>query len=159
MTEQRKSELYNMPYVVNAFSMYLFKSDRKNSKIINSLSVNHLINKQDDRKVSDTSILKQLVNQFSSVVYSCLKDHYIRYNCYMDIGRATQYLNADNQLYKTLDIRQYHFNRKCITIEQFLNDLYDLFMLIYPYSELSIKTVFNDTSIRYFINQWYKQDK
>ena len=42
------------------------------------------------------------------------------------------------------------------SLEMFINHLYRLFLVIYPYTKLDIQTIYNNTSINYLIRDYYK---
>ena len=42
-------------------------------------------------------------------------------------------------------------------MEQTINFVYDIYNLIYPYNTLSLDTIYNDPSIKYFIKEYYKK--
>ena len=54
--------------------------------------------------------------------------------------------------------RVHHNKEQYFSIESFINELYRLFMDIYPYSKLDIKTIYNNPSINFIIHAYYSVD-
>ena len=152
-----KSSTYDTYYQSNAATIYLHKSSRKNAKISDGININHLINKRNDRKVDDDKILMQLVGVIEKIVYNSLKfNKHLEISFYSDIFKQTQYINVDGDLYKGVEDTQiYEIRHELNSLEHCINRVYDLFGLIYPYNHLNRKELFNNSSIKYFINLYY----
>ena len=156
-----KEKTYEVPYTVNAVGLYLYKSSRKNSKTKN-ITVNHLIKtgkNKNDKKINDDRILSQFIGTISKIVlYSRQNNKHLELSCILDYGKKASYIDANNELTYKLDIRTLHFERKQFySMEQTINFVYDIYNLIYPYNTLSLDTIYNDTSIKYFIKEYYKK--
>ena len=156
-----KEKTYKAPYTVNACGLYLYKSNRKNAKT-KDVMINHLIKtakNKNDYKINDDRILMQFIGTISKIVlYSIQYNKHLELSCILDYGKKASYINADNELTYKLDIRTLHFERKQFySIEQCINFIYDVYNLIYPYNTLSLDTIYNDTSIKYFIKEYYKK--
>lgn len=155
------SKMYNKVYCNNAFSLFLFKSSRKNSICSDAINVNHLINHEIDRKISDERILSQFIGTLEKVVYYSLKyARHIEVSLYMDNGKNASYINANNALYHGTEYNTCSWKRvQFSSIEQFIDFLYSVYCMVYSYNELSLlNTVYNNPSVKYFINQYYKME-
>lgn len=147
------------PYTINAVSIYLYKSSRKNAVCSDSICVNHLITHDNNKRVSDNRILMQFAGTLEKIVYTAAGfNNHLEVSAYMDIGKNTQYINADKRVYVTTEPLRYYWHRvKFSSIEQAVNFLYGIYCLIYPYNTLNLEnTVYQDSSIKYLINLYYK---
>ena len=151
------TDRYKSPYSLNAASILLYKSSRKNAKCTDFININHLIKHEKDRRINDESVLQQLAGTVERIVYNSLAfNKHLEFKCFMRTFKAVSYLNANNEKYHTVEAIQVNRARnKYYSIEQVINEVFDIYALIYPYNELSRKTVFNDSSIKYFINMYY----
>lgn len=152
------SDTFNTYYQNNAASIYCFKSGRKNSKCSDTISINHLINKVPDRKVSDERILQQITGTLEVIVYYCKQYKHIELSVYADIFKPVEYTNANNEMYHGVEDQRYYNQRKTFSsIEECINYLLMVYTLVYPYNKLSRGTVHRDASIRYLINLYHKE--
>lgn len=151
------TDRYKIPYSLNAASILLYKSSRKNAKCTDFINIDHLINHEKDRRVNDERILQQLAGTVETIVYNSLAfDKHLEFKCVVHTFKAASYLNANNEIYHTVEyITVDRARNKYNSIEQAINEVFDIYALIYPYNEISRKTVFNDPSIKYFINMYY----
>ena len=142
----------------NICFIYAYKSDRKNAKIISDVTMHHLITHQENGCIDEERIL----NYFAGIIGQLVTDikfsaKSINISTYTYIDKLTTYINADSELHShnhTLRLNNQHV--KFSSIEQLINYLYDILLLIYPYTRLDLNTIYNDTSIKYFINLYYK---
>ena len=145
------------PYSLNAASILLYKSSRKNAKCTESINIHHLINHKKDRRINDERILQQLVGTVEKIVYNSLVfDKHLDFKCSIHTFKSVSCRNANNEIYHTVE--EINVNRarsKYSSIEQVINEVFNIYALIYPYNKISRKTVFNDNSIKYFINMYY----
>ena len=152
------TDRYTTPFSLNAASIVLYKSSRKNAKCSDFINVNHLITKENNRKISDERILQQLITTVEDIVYKSLVfNKHLEIKVYCHTFKAVKYSNANNEYYHTVE--EIHVDRareKYSSIEQVINEIFNLYALIYPYNEISRKTVSNDSSIKYFINMYYQ---
>ena len=151
------TDRYKTPYSLNVASILLYKSSRKNAKCTDFINIHHLINHEKDRRVDDEIILQQLVGTVEAIVYESLAfDKHLEFKCFMHTFKSVSYLNANNEIYHTVeDINVDRARNKYNSIEQVINEVFNIYALIYPYNEISRKTVFNNPSIKYFINMYY----
>lgn len=158
MTENRLyKDTYNTPYQSNGAYILFYKNDRKNSKILFDMGINHLITKSKDRKVSDESILNQLITALEKIVYECKPNgKYIRYKASIDTWKKADYINAMGETFHDTEYCFYTMSNCRYDIETIINNLYDILALIYPYNTLSKKTIFANSSVNYYINKWYE---
>ena len=92
------SDTYNTFYQSNAASIFCFKSSRKNSKCSDIININHLINRETDRRVSDNRIMDQIAGTIEKIVYYCKQYKHIELSCYMDVFKQIEYENANNEI-------------------------------------------------------------
>ena len=152
------TDRYNSPYSLNAASILLYKSSRKNAKCTDSININYLINHEKDRRVNDEIILQQLAGTVEAIVYNSLAfNKHLEFKCFMHAFKAVSYKNTNNEIYHTVeDINVDRARNKYNSIEQVINEVFNIYALVYPYNEISRKTVFNNSSIRYFIKMYYQ---
>jgi hypothetical protein len=153
-----RSKYFNKEYVLNCASFFMYKSNRKNAKISDVISVNHLITNKDNGKINDDRILQQFINTIEKVVYYTLDfNKHIEISCNLDYYKQEQYKNANNEIYAGFENNYMHFDRKTFySIEQCINYIYSIYCFIYPYNTLSLSnTIYNNPSIKHLINKYY----
>lgn len=142
----------------NSCQIYAYKSSRKNAKIISDIKMHHLLTKNENGTCDEDRIITYFVGIISQLVtdirYSA--NRYIELTTYTSINHFTSYVNADNELYShnhtiKIDNKRIRF----YSIEDTINYLYDILLLIYPYTRIDIKDIHNHPSIRYYINLYY----
>lgn len=141
----------------NAINIMQYKSSRINAKA-EPIHAIHLIS---DDKLTDNRILSQLTNTIESLVYNSIKFNYhIELSTYITINKRSNYNNINNQIYHVIEqLPLLNIPRKRFySIESAINFIYTLYCLIYPYNTLNIKTIYNDSSIKYFINKYYHSE-
>ena len=149
------SNTYNTFYQNNAASILCFKSSRKNSKCSDVISINHLINQETDRRVSDDKILDQIIGTTEKIVYYCKQYKHIELSCYIDVFKQIEYEN--NETCHGVEDHHYCFQRVIFSsIERCINFVFSVYCLIYPYNKIDRNTLHNNASIRYFINKYYR---
>lgn len=152
------NEMYNRAFCNNAASIMLYKYSRKNAKCSDIISVNHLINHSDSRKIDDERIIQQFINILEKVVFQSLEyNKHLEISVYLDTGKNSSYENASGETYKTTEYLRFCFQRcKFSSIEQAINFLYSVFCLIYPYNEINLENeIHNNASIKYLIKKYY----
>ncbi len=154
-----KSDRYDTYYSLNAGSLLMYKSSRKNSKCSDFISVNHLINHNEDRKIDDEKILSQFIGTIESIVYQSKKyNKHLEIKIFCHVFKQCNYINANNDLYCTVDDINRDKERQVYnSIEQVINAVFDLYAAIYPYNKIQRASVFNNPSIKYFINEYYNK--
>lgn len=151
------NELYNNSFRINAASVLLHKSSRKNARCSDVISINHLIDTE-NRMITDERIMDQFINVLEKVVYTSLQfNKHLEVTVYMDTGKNSQYTNASNAPYKTWEHCRYTWQRvKFGSLEGCINFLYTVFAMIYPYNELNLdKTVYRDPRVADLIREYY----
>ena len=149
------SDTFKTYYQNNAFSLFLYKSSRKNSKC-KLINVNHLINKKEDRKIDDARIIEQLTDVLSESVLYFNKYGHIEARIMGHGFKQSVYINANGQKYGGVDDVNIYTERTIFyTIEGYINFLYDKFALLYPYNTIARRELFNNASIKYYINMYY----
>ena len=141
----------------NLCVIYAYKSDRKNAKIISDVTLRHLITQNETGQISDEHILQYFSGIIAQLVYDMkYSSKTINITTYTSIDTITAYRNANNELYQHKHtIRLDNRHKKFYSIEQLINYLYDILLLIYPYTMLDINTIYSNSSIRYYINLYY----
>ena len=155
-----KSKMYGKAFFMNACTIYLYKSSRKNAKIISDIHINHLITQTEDRKVQDKTILSQFVGVLEKAVSDIGINGHIEVSVYMDAGKDAIYENANNDSFLGVGDIQYNWQRVTFcTIEGFINFLFSVFCILYPYNKISLShTLYNDPSIMYWISKYYGRE-
>lgn len=143
-------EKYESYYKYNSAIIVCWKSKRRNSKCSDAIMINHLISQEENGKVSDKRILQQLINVAEKAASYCKEYNNIFLSVDLNIYKRCQYAN-----YQGIEASNfYNPSVKFGGIEKLIHYLFNLFTLIYPYNTLSIKTVFEDCSIKYIIENY-----
>lgn len=152
------NNMYDKAYALNMASVLCFKSSRKNSKCSDTINILHLINNNDDGKISDERILQQFINTLEKIVYYSLQNNkHLELSVYVNVNKNACFINANNKIYHDVENNRYNFQRvKFSSIESCINFLFSIYDLIYTYNEISKKTLYNNSSIKYLINKYYK---
>jgi len=153
-----KSDMYDKAFKSNAMSIFMYKSNRKNSKCSDIINVNHLISKE--VKLHDDKIIQQFLGTIESVVYNAKQfNNHLELSVYIDIFKNASYENASNDLYCATDDLRYNFQRvKFSSFEQCINFIFSMYCMVYPYNEISLQNeIYNNPSIKYFINMYYNK--
>lgn len=141
----------------NMCIIYAYKSNRKNAKIISDITMRHLITQNENGAIDENKILDYFSGIIGQLVYDLkYTTKTINLTTYISIDRLTTYINANNELYSHNHSIQLNNRRIQFTsIESAINYLYDILLLIYPYTRIDINDVYNNHSIKYFINYYY----
>ena len=142
----------------NMCIIYAYKSNRKNAKIISDVTMRHLITHNDNGACSEEHIMNYFTGIIGQLVYDIkYRSKVINITTYTSIEHMTTYVNANNELYShNHEIRLNEQRRRFYSIEQLINYLYDILLLVYPYTRIDIKDVYNHASIKYYINLYYQ---
>lgn len=135
------------------FVLYMYKSSRFNAKNKNKW-VHHLIT-HGDGKVPD----RRIKIQFEDVLADCIeifKEYgHIECKAVVNFGKETQFVNANNEIHEEYESFYYNLEReKFSSIESFINYLYGLFAMLYPYNRLNLNTLHSDKYIRALIKEY-----
>lgn len=146
----------------NVGHIFMYKSTRKNSKCSDIITIRHLISHDHVHGyIDENTITGQIINAVDNCIYAMklLNTREIIITCYLTIGHETVYTNANSELYHHIsDIHIDTYRKQYYSVEQLINFLYERFMLIYPYSKLDIKDLYNEPSIKAAINRYYLTD-
>lgn len=149
---------YNTIYQNNSGYIFCYKSTRKNAKTSDIIYINHLISHDKTvNKISDDKILDQFISTIDKIIYYSKQFKHLELSCYLDIFKQVEYENANNKIHQDIEKNRYAFQRvQFYNIESCINYVFNIYCLIYPYNRISYKTLHNNASIRYMINQYYK---
>lgn len=144
--------LYNIAYVNNAATIYFYKSQRKNAKIIKTYNINHLITKNSDRKISNECMISHFLELLEYVsCYSKPNNIDISVSC-------NEWRNAIHGCLK--DSQNFCWTTGRIHFDNFTEAAYwlyfNLFCRIYPYCEIAFTDIETDNNFRYLYEQWKK---
>lgn len=136
------------------FVLDMYKSSRFNAKHTEK-SVHHII-VHGDGKVPDKRIKMQFENMLASCIYTFIEYNHIECKAVVNVGKETQFINANNEIEAGYENFYCRLEReKFSSIESFIEYLYGLFMMIYPYNRLNLKVLYNDKHIKALINEYY----
>lgn len=149
---------YNTVYKNNSGFIFCYKSSRKNAKTSDIIMINHLISHDKTvNKISDDKILYQFISTIDKIIYYSKQFNHLEISCYLQIFKQVEYENANNKMHQDIEKNRYSFQRVTFyNIESCINYVFNIYSLIYPYNKISYKTLHNNASIRYMINQYYK---
>lgn len=146
-------------FIDNAAYITIFKSNRKNAKCANLISVHHLISHNDNRMISDDRILLQFVRTLDAICANAenlgAKQFIIKTTVF--IGK-----NAIRTPEKTDCIMErltYDLRLNTTSITMLISYLFNIFVLIYPYTMLSRETILTNPSVKCIINKYGINDK
>ena len=153
------NNMYGKAYALNSASVFCFKSSRKNSKCSDIINIIHPITKND--KIPDENIIYHFINTLEKIVYYSLQNNrHLELSTYVNINKNACFINANNNIYHDVENNRYNFQRvKFSSIESCINFLFSVYNLIYPYNKISVKTLYNNSSIKYLINEYYKESE
>lgn len=151
---------YNTVYQNNSGFIFCYKSTRRNAKTSDIIMINHLISNKPDHKISDDRIIDQIINTMDKIMYYSKQFKHLELSCYLDIFKQVEYENANNKMHQDIEENRYTFQRVTFySIESCINYVFNIYSLIYPYNKISYKTLHNNASIRYMINQYYHNEE
>lgn len=128
--------------------------------MIDDITIRHLIPTQGEQTINDDDILNYFISIVEKAYYTLIKCKSINIRHWMSYGHETHYINANNEWYEHITMLKTMSQRdNYSSIEQLINHLYRIFLVIYPYTKLDIKTIYDNTSIRYFIAEYYKKHR
>lgn len=144
--------LYNYAFVNNAATIYFYKSSRKNAKIIKTYHINHLITKNNDRKISNERMKSHFLEMLEYLShYSKPNDINICVNC-------NEWKNAIHDGEKKTQNFCWTTNR--LHFDNFPGAAhwlyFNLFCRIYPYCEIDFADIETDNNVKYLYSQWKK---
>ena len=141
----------------NECIIFAYKSNRKNSKIVSDITMRHLITHNENGCLDENKIESYFVGIIGQLVYD-IKYHAntINITTFCTIEHDVRYCNYNSELQsKSHSVRIYDKRVRLSSIEELINYLYDRLLLVYPYTKLSLDTIYNNSSIRYYINLYY----
>ena len=99
------------------------------------------------------SVLEKVVTQ-----YKKWNSHELNVALHISLKRQESYYNAAGNLRTENTCIYKHYNRnKYSSIEALVRDIFNTMKIADPTIMLSERDVFNNPSIKYWINQWYNQ--
>lgn len=142
--------LYNFAFVNNAATVYFYKSSRKNAKIIKAYNINHLIARDNDRRISSDRMKSHFLDMLEYVSYYSQPNNIdISIDCnewknaIINGERKTQ-----NWCWETGRI---HFNN----FTEAAHWLYfNLFCRIYPYCEIDFTEIEMNPTYKCFMEKF-----
>lgn len=99
------------------------------------------------------SVLEKVVTQ-----YKKWNSHELNVALHISLKRQESYYNADGNLHtENTCIYKHHNRNNYSSIEALIRDIFNSMKIADPTIMLSERDVFNNPSIKYWINQWYNQ--
>lgn len=135
----------------NAINLYVCKSTRKNAKI-------EIVDCKQFFEIDNEKAIEKIVDTTQKIIYAAktLGTKQIIIDGSLSKQFDVAYQNADKQDYNTADIRGVRFSQQIFySIESLINFLYDCIMILNPSLAVSVKTLFENPSVKYTINQYY----
>lgn len=138
---------------LNICNIFMYKSKRKNAEISDIIKVLNTYN-------NDNDILYQLIGTLEKVLFYVKKYKHIEVSSYVSLNKESCFINAKNNNYTESQIITYKFNRQVLySCEQLINYIYSMYCMLYPGNKLSYNTLYDNSSIKKFINDYYKEVK
>lgn len=140
--------------MIGTISFFVYKSMRKNSKC--DYKSFYIQNNTDAEKAVYTIV--GMADSVIHAMYNLDSNALIISGTISFTAPNTGYVNADKNFYnEPKNIMVFGNKIEYHSIEQIINTLYNWYMLINPYCSLSLKTLYNNPSIKYIINNFYKK--
>ena len=134
-------------------TIFMYKSKRKNAEISEIIKVLNAYNTDDD-------ILYQLIGTLEKTLFYVKKYKHIEVSYLVSINKESCFINANNNNCTENQIITYRFDRKVLySCEQLINYIYSMYCMLYPENKLSYNTLYDNSSIKKFINDYYKEVK
>lgn len=134
-------------------NIFMYKSTRKNAEISDIIKIINAYN-------TDNDILYQLIGTLEKVLFYVKKYKHIEVSSYVSINKESSFINANNNNYTENQVITYKFNRQVLySCEQLINYIYSMYCLLYPDNKLSYNTIYDNSSIKNIINNYYKEVK
>lgn len=144
--------LYNFAFVNNAATIYFYKSNRKNAKIIKDLNINHLITRDSTRKIAPDKmkdeflLILEYISCYTAPAHIDISIYCNEWkNAIIDSKKESQ-----NWVWKT---GRLHFDG-FTTAAHYL--YFNLFCRIYPYCETDFTEIETDSNYKYLEKEWRK---
>lgn len=137
----------------NSINLYICKSTRKNAKI-------EIVDCKQFFKINNEKAIDKIVNTVEKIIFMQKKLNAKDIIIYGSLSKQieTNFINANNQEYNTSDIRGLRLPLQMFcSIESLINFLYDCVMILNPNLTLHVKTLFDNPSIKYVINNYYHE--
>ena len=131
----------------------MYKSTRKNAEISDLIKVLNVYN-------TDNDILYQLIGTLEKVLFYVKKYKHIEVSCLVSINKESSFINANNNKYTENQVITYRFDRRVLySCENLINYIYSMYCLLYPDNKLSYNTIYDNSSIKNIINNYYNEVK
>ena len=138
---------------LNMCNIFMHKSKRKNAEISDIIKVLNTYN-------NDNYILYQLIGTLEKVLFYVKKYKHIEISSYVSLNKESSFINANNNNYVENQIIEYIFDRRVLySCEQLINYIYSMYCMLYPDNKLSYNTLYDNVSVKKFINDYYKDVK
>ena len=136
---------------LNMCNIFMYKSKRKNAETSDIIKVLNVYN-------TDNDILYQLIGTLEKVLFYVKKYKHIEISSLVSINKESCFINANNNNYTENQIISYKFDRKVLySYEQLINYIYSMYCMLYPENKLSYNTLYDNSSIKKFINDYYNE--
>lgn len=137
---------------LNICNIFMHKSKRKNAEISDIIKVLNVYN-------TDNDILYQLIGTLEKVLFYVKKYKHIEVSSYVSINKESCFINANDNNYAESQIITYKFNRQVLySCEQLINYVYSMYCMIYQGNKLSYNTLYDNSSIKKLINDYYNEN-
>lgn len=134
-------------------TIFMHKSKRKNAEISEIIKILNAYN-------TDNDILYQLIGTLEKALFYVKKYKHIEVSSYVSINKKSCFINANNNNYTENQIITYKFNRQVLySCEQLINYIYSMYCMLYPENKLSYNTLYDNASVKKFINDYYNEKK
>lgn len=138
---------------LNMCNIFMYKSKRKNAETSDIIKVLNVYN-------TDNDILYQLIGTLEKVLFYVKKYKHIEISSLVSINKESCFINANNNNYTENQIISYKFDRKVLySYEQLINYIYSMYCMLYPENKLSYNTLYDNSSIKKFINDYYNENE
>lgn len=141
---------YGYAFVNNWASVYIYKSKRKNAKIVKNFRVFHLISHDESRRISQDSLRLQFLEILEYLSYYTAPGNInLSVNC---IENRNAVINGEK------DAQEWWWTSGRLHFDEFTTAAhwlyFNLFCRVYPYCEIDFTEFEMDANYKYLENQW-----
>ena len=146
-------------FINNAAYITIFKSNRKNAKCADPISVYHLISHDDHKMISDDRILSQFISTLDAICANAEKLGAKQFIIKTTVCVGKYAIRTSEKTDYIIERLTYDLRFNMTSITMLVSYLLNIFVLIYPYTMLSRETILTNPSVKCIINKYGTNDK
>lgn len=132
--------------------IYIYKSNRKNSKS-ELLPIHELIS---HNALNDERIMQHFISVLEKCSNICKMYNHVEISYLICYQKKCIKRNTSEPIEVYERVSNFNARKELLCIETLIKELYYIFYQLYPYNTLSLSDIYDNTSVRYIINSFYK---